>query len=146
MLKGTYFEISENLRLFKKLDRWLNPYKNIGGAELRGGRFDFWLTKRAGRRLLQQPQPLILECQLYFSCVVKKRVLFHEGPDQEAIPVTEKIGVKFRTVEPTACDPEEFANNYPEKRELNSKGANRMRLKEVRLDYRDDQWEGEFRI
>lgn len=84
--------------------------------------------------------------QLYFSCVVKKRVLFHEQSLHPDHVVNDKLRILFRCVQPTSCDPEEFARHYPEKRQLQSTAAQRMHPKELVFDFRDGHWQGEFRI
>ena len=35
-------------------------------------------TRAAAAELARRPRPLIVEVELYFSCLVKKYVLFHE--------------------------------------------------------------------
>ena len=47
---------------------------------------------------------LTVELELYFSCLVKKFVHFHElAPALESIAVTERLRVAFRPVTSTAC-------------------------------------------
>lgn len=82
--------------------------------------------------------------QLYFSCVVKKRVLFHEEGEIKGEPVSNRLHIDFRAVEALACDPVTFTNNYPERRQLTSAAAVKMHPSRLFLDYRHGQWQGNF--
>ncbi|MDH5257413.1 MAG: hypothetical protein OEX07_05380 [Gammaproteobacteria bacterium] len=146
MLKRTYFAFSRNLNLLYLLDRWLNPY-SIGKTVIFNDKpLQVLWTKRANRILGKREQPLFVEMQLFFSCVVKKRVLFHEASSHNSVVVTDKLAVMFRPVEAASCDPVEFAKNYPEKRELDSSSAIKMHARQLSIDYIDEQWVGEFLI
>ena len=103
-------------------------------------------TKRAERVLSERDQPLYIEMQIFFSCVVKKRVLFHDVCEHHAIPVNDNMFVLIRPVEAASCDPVEFANNYPERRELESSRAMKMRASSLSVDFVDGEWVGEFLI
>ncbi len=147
-LKNTYFAIANPLA---QLTRWLNPSEHQAELQLRDQPLAVRWTGRAERQMRRLAQPLLVEMQLYFSCVVKKRVLFHEQQgeqplEQEGIKVNERLQVIFRTVQSNACDPVEFAAHYPEQRELDSTAAKRMHARALRIDYADGQWQGEFEI
>ena len=127
------------------LERLLNPYRPLATVQFQGRPLAVLATHRASRALAQRSAPLHVELQLYFSCVVKKRVLFHEeGTSGEAI--TEQLIVRFRPVEALSCDPVAFAANYPERRELHSVAATKMQPSQLYLDRRHGQWEGSFDI
>lgn len=102
--------------------------------------------------LEQRQTPLLVEMQLYFSCVVKKRVLFHahdtgdiEQTD-EIVRVNDKLHVVFRAVQASSCDPVEFARHYPVKQEFRTRPALKMYPSRLKLDYPQDGWLGEFSI
>ena len=145
-LSKTYFSFSENWSLFYQFDQWLNPVKHSKNIVLGGRPLEICWTNRAQQALEKLDHTMVVEMQLYFSCVVKKRLLFHNDYIHSRTPVVEKLSVDFRVVEPTSCDPEEFAKNYPEKRELDSKAAKRMHVKKLLLDYKNTEWLGEFYI
>ena len=142
-LHNSYFAIKNP---FEILDRWLNPFKYSACIQFRGKDLNVKWTKRADTALQLRSKPLLAEMQLYFSCVIKKRVLFHEECDLEKINVNNKLDISFRPVQSTACSPEEFANNYPVKDEFHSNGANKMRPSLLCLDFVDGHWQGEFVI
>lgn len=146
MLSKTYFALSDNFNPFYLLDQWLNPARYTTNVSMGDGVLEVFLTNRARKALEKRSRPLVVEMQLYFSCVVKKRVIFHDDFQHKSTPVNDLLAVAFRTVEPTSCDPVEFANNYPEKQELNSAAARRMRAKRLVIDYKRSTWQGEFSI
>ena len=142
-LHNSYFAIKNP---FEILDRWLHPFKHNARIQLRGKDLDIRWTRRADDALKLRSTPLTAEMQLYFSCVVKKRVLFHDESSLEKIDVNKKLGVSFRPVQSTACNPEEFASNYPVKNEFHSNAANKMRPSLLCLDFINGRWQGEFSI
>lgn len=48
--------------------------------EINGRSVSVEWTKAAARELTRRTQPLVVELELYFSCLVKKFVHFHETP------------------------------------------------------------------
>jgi hypothetical protein len=142
--RQSYFALGE-WHPRRLLQRLLNPYRPLATASLHGHPLTILATGRAARALGRQPSPLTVEMQLYFSCVVKKRVLFHQG-EYPAEPVTEQLRVRFRTVEALSCDPLEFAANYPEGREFDSPATAKMHPSRLYLDRHRGQWQGSFDI
>ncbi len=143
--KQSYFALGE-LHPLRVLERLLHPYSPLAEVQLRERPLHISATRRATRALLRRKQPLQVEMQLYFSCVVKKRVLFHEDGENGGVPVNDKLGVDFRAVEALACDPVAFAANYPERRQLTSAAAEKMHPSHLYLDYRKGVWYGSFTV
>jgi hypothetical protein len=146
MFQHTYFEFSALLNPFPAIARRLNPYRHKQTIDYRGRPLTVEWTERAERELRRREEPLTAEMQLYFSCVVKKRVLFERPADNGFALVNEKLSVAFHAVEASACDPIEFAQHYPERRRLESSAAARMHPRRLLLDYAAGGWRGEFRI
>lgn len=142
-LPNSYFAIKNP---FEILDRWLHPFEHNACIQLRGKNLDIRWTRRADDALNLRGTPLTAEMQLYFSCVVKKRVLFHDETSLDKIHVNNKLDISFRPVQSTACSPEEFANNHPVKGEFESSAALKMRPSVLCLDFINNQWQGEFVI
>ena len=94
--------------------------------------------------MLKRKNPLIAELQLYFTCVVQKRVLFHETTHLETIPTLSNLEIAYHTVQSNACEPVEFAEKHPVKKELDSKGAQSMRPSSFKIDFKDGEWIGDF--
>jgi len=142
-LKHSYFSIPS---LRDGLRRWLNPYSHHESVQLANNTLVVEWTKRAERALSERAGPLYVDMQLYFSCVVQKRVLFHDSTDHDVMAVNDHLSVMFRPVEAQSCDPQSFADNHPVRRELFSRSATRMRPRVLQIDYSDGDWSGNFTI
>ena len=101
-------------------------------------------TDRANEALQARSEPLIIEMSLYFSCVLKKRVLFHEHSESGATEVNGSLKVLFQAVQSAVCDPEELAKDFPVGKVLDSSVAIRMIPSKLRVDFRQGRWLGEF--
>jgi hypothetical protein len=140
-LQVGYFAIESPWRL---LDRWLNHCRYRRTVQLEGREVEVRWTRRAERALQASPQPLIVELQLYFSCVVKKRVVFHQQADFATTRVNGRLEIAFRPIASRACDPREFALHYPAGKDLSAGPAGRMIPRSVEIDFRRGGWEGQF--
>lgn len=140
-LQAGYFSIKNPLQI---IDRWLNPYHHKDSVDIRGKTMDIFYSKRAEQALLKRDTSLIAELQLYFTCVVQKRVVFHEHSNLETISAKPNLEIAYHTVQSNACDPVEFAEKHPVKKELNSKGAQSMRPSLFKVDFRNGTWIGDF--
>ncbi|MES9962379.1 MAG: hypothetical protein ABW116_02460 [Candidatus Sedimenticola sp. 20ELBAFRAG] len=145
-INSGYFQIPTLGGLLQAIDRHRNPYCNKSNTVLRNTPVEVRWTDRAGLALSNLTSPLTVEMQVYFTCVVKKRVLFHEQNDQQATPVTGQLQILFNVVESTSCDPVEFANNFPVKRVFESPAAQKMKPSALEIDYKDGHWSGLFFI
>lgn len=140
-LQAGYFAIKNPFQIF---DRWLNPYHYKDSIEIRGKKMSIMYSKRAEKALQQRSHPLIAELQLYFTCVVQKRVSFHDETKLETITANPQLEIAYHTVQSNACEPVEFAAKHPVKKELNSKGAQSMRPSLFKIDYKKGEWIGDF--
>ena len=105
-------------------------------------------SKAAARELGQRSQPLVVEMELYFSCLVKKFVHFHEAaPQRNIIAVSDKLAIFFRPVTSTACSFEvaDRLGRQPEI-ELDTPNMRKIAPKRVKLDFVKGNWLGEFWI
>ena len=105
-LQAGYFSITNPLEI---IDRWFNPYRFNLSTQLRGKNIDVFWTQRAEHAFAKRTSSILVEMQLYFSCVIKKRVLFHEDTVMESQPLNEKIRITSRAVQSGSCSAEEFA-------------------------------------
>ncbi len=144
-IKPSYFALGE-LHPLRIIERLLHPYHPLAEVHLQGHQLSLSATSRAARALARRKQPLLVEMQLYFSCLVKKKVIFHEDGEHGGQAVGDQLSVEFRTVDALTCDPVAFAANYPERRQLTSVAATKMHPSRLYLDLRHGQWEGSFDI
>lgn len=141
-LQAGYFSIKSPLQI---IDRWLNPYHHKDSIDIRGKKMAIMYSKRAEKALQKRDTSLIAELQLYFTCVVQKHVVFHEQTDLDTIiTANPNLKIAYHTVQSNACDPVEFADKHPVKKELNSKGAKSMRPSLFQIDYKNGEWIGDF--
>lgn len=146
MKNHSLFSFGSGLNPFYYFDKWLNPLSIKKIIPFRDNSLSIEWTKRADKALSESSNTLIIEMQLYFSCVVKKRVLFTEEADFNTTSVNSNLSVAFHPVEAASCDPIEFAKNFPAKREFDSISAKKMHPSLLRIDYKNNAWQGEFYI
>lgn len=140
-LQNSYFSIKNPISI---IDRWLNPFHHKDSIDIRGKKMAIMYSKRAEKALEKRESSLIAELQLYFTCVVQKRVTFHDHSELDTITANPNLKIAYRTVQSDACDPVEFAEKHPVKKELNSPGALAMRPSLFQIDYKNGQWIGDF--
>ena len=102
-------------------------------------------TRAAAAELARRPRPLIVEVELYFSCLVKKFVLFHEQVgDREVAVVNNRLSVFFRPVMSPACSIEaaELLGRQPEA-DIPGDAVKKIAPRRVRIDRRKNAWTGE---
>ncbi len=130
----------------KSSSRIFYAFKYTVNASVNGNNVLIKYTRRAKKELESRNSQLIIEMQIYFSCVVQKRVLFHDTFEFEKTPISDNIAISIRAVESQSCDPDFYSKNHPEKRVLDSNGAKKMTAKELIFDYKDNKWIGNFSI
>ncbi len=140
-LQASYFWIENPLRI---ADGWLNRYRHNHTVVINGHELQVRWTERAERALRQAVQPLVVEMQLYFSCVVKKRVLFHQQADFDTVTVDARLKIGFRPIASAVCDPRRFAESYPAGRDLAQGKAADMVPRFVEIDFCRGNWDGRF--
>lgn len=104
------------------------------------------LTAEAALALERRTAPLIVELELYFSCLVKKFVHFREDSrGKPTVMVHGKLQLYFRPVTSTACTFEvaERLGRQPEM-EIESEALSHVAPKRVFIDYAGGAWRGSF--
>ena len=140
-LQASYFTIENPLRV---MDRWFNRFRHRQIVRINQRDVEVNWTERAERALQGCRQPLIVELQLYFTCVVQKRVVFHQCAEFDTVVVNNRLEVAFRPIASAICDPREFALSHPAGKDLSHGVAARMIPGSVEIDYRRGNWEGRF--
>jgi len=140
-IHASFFAFENPVRI---IDRWFNDFRQSQSVRINQRELVVSWTGRADRALQKLQSPLMIELQLYFSCVVKKRVLFHRQVDFETTRVNPFIEIAFRPIASAACNPEDFARDFPEGKDLSQGVAARMVPTRVEIDYRNGQWYGQF--
>lgn len=100
------------------------------------------LTASALRALEARAVPLHVEMELYFSCLIKKRLRFDVPQRGEAVWIGQALSLSFRPVMGRVCgldehDPDDLAD-------LPTGEPQRFVPRWLKLDHRRGQWRGEF--
>lgn len=106
------------------------------------------LSPAAARALELRAEPLFVECELYFSCLVKKFVHFRQDSrGKECVAVGDKLHLYFRPVTSTACTFEvaERLGRQPET-DIDCEALHHVAPKRVFIDHADGQWRGSFAL
>ncbi|MDH5446194.1 MAG: hypothetical protein OEY52_11615 [Gammaproteobacteria bacterium] len=142
-IHNSYFAIRNPLHI---IEQWLHPYKHTKTINYADKPLLISWTGRADSEFKKRTQAIIVEMQIYFSCVVQKRVLFHEQTNHTKHKVTDKLEILLRPVEAESCDPVEFAKQHPVSHEYKTNAAQKFRPAWLKLDYKLGDWHGEFGI
>ncbi len=103
-------------------------------------------TASAERAMQARSTPLVVELELYFSCLVKKFVHFRDTAGRRSVAwVNDRLAIYFRPVASTACSWEtaQRLGRQPEA-EIDTPAIRRVAPKRVRIDYRRATWIGEY--
>ena len=103
----------------------------------------------ATHALLQRKEPLLAEMELYFSCLVRKKVRFHEvssplGDANQQIRVTDELQVSFRPVITQSCSVADVDGDEPPVTDFEIKKPEAFIPHWLYIDFQNGQWQGEF--
>lgn len=102
------------------------------------------LSSGAERALASRSTPLLAEMELYFSCLIRKRVRFHESAEDKGTAVNDQLRVHFHPVMSRACSMEEADGAPPPLTDFPIAKPDAYTPHWLRIDYRNGEWEGEF--
>ena len=114
-------------------------------VDLAGRTVTVELSAAARAALRERQVPLVAEMELYFSCLIRKRVRFpeHVHPDALCAPLDAQLTVCFRPVMTRACAVRE-TDGQPELEAFPIRRPAAFVPKRLALDYRHGAWSGEF--
>ncbi len=103
------------------------------------------VSPAAAAALAGRTTPLVVECELYFSCLIRKRVQVLDAPRADTLctVVDDRLTVCFRPVMTRACavdavDGQPGLETFPIRR------PEAFVPRWLRLDWRHGGWQGEF--
>lgn len=111
--------------------------------ELQGKSLHIELTRQAARALAARQTPLTAEMELYFSCLIRKRVRFVERSSENAVAAGEKLRVCFRPVMTAHCG-KEHGGDEPPLTDFPISNPAAFVPAWLRIDHRDGRWQGAF--
>lgn len=100
------------------------------------------VTDRAQQALRARQQPLLVELELYFSCLLRKKLRFHDGGPGD-VAVTDKLLLKFRPVMTQACGID-YEGDEPPVTDFPIARPEPFVPRWLRLDFADGEWRGDF--
>ena len=103
------------------------------------------ISKAAAEQLARRETPLLLELELYFSCLIRKRVYVRESFDgKESIAINDRLSLRFRPVVTQTCAISECERDNPPVRDMPIRKPERYFPHWLKLDYRGGEWHAEF--
>ena len=103
------------------------------------------LSTATSAALAARGTPLVVEMELYFSCLIRKRVRFLSAPHPDAFcaVVDDRLTVCFRPVMTRKCELSEV-EDQPELETFPIQRPEAFVPKWLALDFRRGAWSGEF--
>lgn len=105
------------------------------------------ITPRAESRLKGQDSPLAVEMEIYFSCLIRLRVLFPETIKKDYISVASdnsKLKLYFNPVMTSHCNIEDVRGREPDTEYFPIQKPEKFIPKWLKLDFKNNQWQGKF--
>jgi len=130
------------------LKKLLHPFKYQQQIIINGKTLSIEWTERAEKALQQRNQPITIEMEIYFSCLVKKWVCFHEYQEKTVNlavlhPAGDKINVWFHPVTSLACEIVDAPHRQPTT-DIEINNLHHYYPKQLTIDFSRGNWEGSF--
>lgn len=102
------------------------------------------LSSAAVDALQKRLSPLHVEMELYFSCMIRKKVRFYEkSPDRDEVSVTDRLRLGFRPIMTKRCSIDETADSPPVTDFPIARPAGFI-PHWLKIHYHKGEWQGEF--
>ena len=112
-------------------------------VELLGRKVAVSLSSSAVKAIAQREQSLVAEMELYFSCLIRKKVRFLENLEGELVAVTDQLSIRFRPVMTAACG-NDYEGDEPPLTDFPIQKAESFVPHWLKIDFKNGQWLGEF--
>jgi len=115
-------------------------------AEILGKKVLVEWSVAADKAMSLADSPLLVEMELYFSCLIRKAVRFSYGsPSHYSVSITPKMTVCFRPVVTKSCSVSEVENEPPLE-DFKIAKPEAFVPKKLFVDFKRGQWLGEFHM
>lgn len=117
--------------------------------ELQGKPIEVKLTENARNALSRRTKPLIVEMELYFSCLIRKQVRFIDAinglGDKSRLEtrLNDRMRIRFRPVMTQACG-KNYEGDEPPLTDFPIANSRAYIPHWLTIDYKNDKWAGEF--
>lgn len=100
----------------------------------------------ADKAMKSLESPLLVEMELYFSCLIRKAVRFgHDAPSRYSVSITPHMNLSFRPVVTKSCSVSEVEDEPPlEDFKMHKPEA--FVPKKLFIDFKRGHWLGEFHM
>jgi hypothetical protein len=103
------------------------------------------LSKAAEKHLENVDAQLCIEMELYFSCLLRKRVVVRERIDSDfSVTVSDKLKIGFRPVMTKTCSISSCDGEAPPLSDFPIAKPECYVPHWLKIDYKKGQWQGEF--
>jgi hypothetical protein len=113
-------------------------------VEFHGKTVQIQLTREAQNHLAQTEESLFVEMELYFSCLIRKKVRFNsDNAKANAVAVADGLSVSFHPVMTRTCE-KDYEGDSPPLTEFPIANAAPYVPRWLKIDYKAGEWCGEF--
>ena len=103
------------------------------------------LSKRAQLALSKRSKPLTAEMELYFSCLIRMKVRFHDATqNSRTVSISDNLNIAFRPVMTSACSLDAVGDAAPPLTDFPIQKPDAFVPHWLKIDFHNDQWQGEF--
>lgn len=115
-------------------------------AKILGKQLLIECSDAARKEMEKRDSPLLVEMELYFSCLIRKAVRFNQAAGlRNAVQVTPQLTVGFRPICTKVCRAEDF-DKEPPVEDFAILKPEAFVPKQLNIDFRKGQWWGEFQM
>ena len=115
-------------------------------AEILGKKIQVEWSDSAEKAMAMLASPLLVEMELYFSCLIRKALRFNQHPAAEDyVFVTPGLKLRFRPVMTKVCSVSEVEGEPPLV-DFQIAKPEAFVPKKLFIDFRRGQWQGEFHM
>ena len=112
--------------------------------QINGKQVNVTVSNSALQELQRRQSPLCAEMELYFSCLIRKKVRFMEtSACKDSVSVSEQLAVSFHPVMTQICG-KDFDGEEPPLTDFPIQNPKPYVPKWLSIDFRRGQWCGEF--
>jgi len=117
-------------------------------AEILGKKIQVEWSASADKAMSLLSSPLLVEMELYFSCLIRKAVRFGRSASMRySVPVTSQLTVAFRPVMTKVCKVSEIGDEEePPLDDFEITKPEAFVPKRLFIDFKRGQWVGEFHM
>jgi hypothetical protein len=117
-------------------------------VEILGKKIQVEWSNAAEKAMKNLAEPLLVEMELYFSCLIRKAVRFNaKGELPYAVAVTPKMTVGFRPVVTKACSVSDIGDDEePPVEDFKLTKPEAFVPKKLFVDFKRGQWLGKFQM